>query len=133
MFVFEEGEFVLRWPQLCRSRGYLDLVVYTFEKHVCFFLFNLFVFDEEEFVLKMAAVMQKPLLFGPGCYIRKTLFVFQIYLQKYREAMKGERQIEAELSNLSSEVGLSVRCSLLIIPYTRSLLLTYTVDSSYFL
>jgi len=28
----------------------------------------------------------------------------KLYLQKYREAMKGERQIEAEMSNLSGEV-----------------------------
>ncbi|XP_023340676.1 nuclear transcription factor Y subunit beta [Eurytemora carolleeae] len=28
----------------------------------------------------------------------------KLYLQKYREAMKGERQIEAELSNLGTEV-----------------------------
>jgi hypothetical protein len=34
--------------------------------------------------------------------------------------MKGERQIEAELSNLSSEVRLSVHCSLLIKPYAVS-------------
>jgi len=28
----------------------------------------------------------------------------KLYLQKYREAMKGERQMEAELSNLGGEV-----------------------------
>ncbi len=75
--------------------------------------------------------MQKPRLFGPGClHIWKTLFVFQIYLQKYREAMKGERQIEAELSNLSSEVRLF--SSLLIANKTvRGLSFLHTLDSSY--
>ena len=49
----------------------------------------------------------------------------KLYLQKYREAMKGERQIESELTTLGGDVMTAQQLQSLATP-EGDVLLTYT-------